>query len=682
MLIPLRRNHVVLCGLGYVGFEFLRQLRLAGYKAIVIESDPDNPRIKACRDWGYPVVVGDAQLKSTLEAAGVQRAARLLAVTPDSVVNTEIITRARRLVDNTRRLQCLARVNDPSLCVFLRIEESNHGDDQTALDFFNTDEIGARSLLDRHPFTVGPQPHILVAHLDTLGSELILHAARTWNDKRADSSTPLQVTVVDKHAGEQIGALLDEHPALEQVCTFTGYSLSVRDLARLHNGAGAAPISHAYVTAQRDEQSVETALKLRHALDLAVPVVAALWRAYGVADLLEHSTTSRSANLAAFKMLQETCTMELVEGGSFEAIAHEIHRRYRLMQPDGGKSVPPWSLLDESLKKSNRAHARHIGVKLRSIGCEIIPLNDWQAKDFTFTSDELTKLSIMEHDRWAAEKIADGWTLGDEDPKLKKDPHLVPSHELPPDVAEWAPTSCAPSRRCWPRSVCRSSTSTSRRALPGQRDPVNRSDDIAALTGVMPRSRPILREIFSTPWGYIHAFRQLRQSGQGVDRASPDVVASRTPAGVVGRSTGRRRGMVARHPRADPPLRGLHRRGLEQLAGLQALPGGAELRRGSAAPHPARAGRPDRQPAGDPAGRPSDPRLPGADEGEHPPLADICAATPGTSSPSTVAAARRTAGAVRVPDEVGGHAGPSRAQSPPADRVDDRAQRPARRRPS
>jgi hypothetical protein len=243
--------------------------------------------------------------------------------------------------------------------------------------------------------------------------------------------------VVDDHADERIGALLAEHPALQQVLTFAGYSESARDLTRLRSDDVAAPISHAYVTAQRDEKSVETALKLRHVLQTTVPVVAALWHAYGVADLLEDSTTPRGANLTVFKTLQETCSVELVEGGSFEALAQEIHRRYCLMQPAGATPPPPWSALDESLKESNRAHARHIGVKLRSIGCEIIPLRDWQARDFVFTSDELEKLSIMEHDRWADEKIAAGWTLGEENPKLKKDPHLVPWLDLPRDIAEW-----------------------------------------------------------------------------------------------------------------------------------------------------------------------------------------------------------------------------------------------------
>jgi hypothetical protein len=42
----------------------------------------------------------------------------------------------------------------------------------------------------------------------------------------------------------------------------------------------------------------------------------------------------------------------------------------------------------------------------------------------------------MEHGRWMQEKLAAGWTLGEEDRVLKKDPHLVPMEELAPEVAE------------------------------------------------------------------------------------------------------------------------------------------------------------------------------------------------------------------------------------------------------
>lgn len=52
LLIPFKHGHVVVCGLGYAGFEFVRKLRAAGYRAVVIESDENNPRIRTCRNWG------------------------------------------------------------------------------------------------------------------------------------------------------------------------------------------------------------------------------------------------------------------------------------------------------------------------------------------------------------------------------------------------------------------------------------------------------------------------------------------------------------------------------------------------------------------------------------------------------------------------------------------------------
>lgn len=445
LLIPFKHGHVVVCGLGFAGFELVRKLRAAGYRVVVIESDEANPRIRTCRNWGFPVVIGDAQLSATLEAAGVRRASRLLAVTSDSVANTEILTLARRLADHSGRSRrifgrngghvprCLARIDDPGLCVLLRIAEFNRGDEQSVVDFFNIDTVAARLLLDQHPIQAR-YPHIAVAHLDGIGSEVVFQAARHWHAERPDDQ-PLPVTVIDDHASDKVAALIARHPALEEICAFSYASTSMRDIDRLAQETD-RPITHAYVTGYRDERNVEAALNLRRVLPDSVPVVATISRAYGVAELLEEKATPGGAGVTVFRTLQETCSVELVEGGSLEAVAQEIHRRYCLMQPEGAPTPPPWPELADALKESSRAQARHIGVKLRSIGCVIAPLRNWQAKDFQFTDAELDKLGSMEHDRWMQEKLAAGWTLGDEDPVLKKDPHLVPMAELPPDVAE------------------------------------------------------------------------------------------------------------------------------------------------------------------------------------------------------------------------------------------------------
>ena len=446
MRIPWMRGHVVVCGLGYVGSVFVRHLWEAGARAVVIEADANNPYIDLCRGWGVPVIVGDAQLKRTLHSARVERAARLLAVTPRDAVNTEIIAVAGELADGRVRgqLRCLARISDPELCLLLRIQEgARRANAVSALDFFNTDEITARLLLEEFPIdTDCDRPHILVAHLDALGAWLVVHAARAWYGKRRDDTMTLLVTVLDDQEEQRVHSLVGQHPALEKVCEFISLSTSARDIHRLrahHADAGAPPLTRAYVTAYRDEDALETALKLRHELEPTIPVVVALARADGVSRVISdvRSTHGLLANIDVFPAFERTGTVDFVRGGSFETIAQALHERWRAEQLATGKPAPLWGELDESRKDSSRAQARDIAVKLRSIGCEITPLRDWDAADFLFTSQEIETLAIAEHDRWWKERLADGWTLGDKDVERKRSPYLVPFEELPDDVAEW-----------------------------------------------------------------------------------------------------------------------------------------------------------------------------------------------------------------------------------------------------
>lgn len=442
MRIPLMRGHVVLCGLGYVGSVFLRHLRDAGERVVIIDSDAANPNMQLCRSWGVPVVVGDAQQERTLQAAGVRRAARLLAACRNDAVNTEIVAIAGQLAGERSAgvLSCLARIGDPELCALLRIREAKRTDAVSALDFFNTDEISARLLLDEFPIgTERDRPHILVGDLDELGVWVVYHAARDWYEHRAGGATPLVVTVVDNQADQRVQSLLGRYPALEQVCHFLTVPASVGEIHRLrahHLDAAAPPLSRAYVSAYRDEQAVQLALQLRHELDVAIPLVVALSRGYGVARLLDNAGSVGGPNIEVFSTLERTCTVELVRGGSYEAVAHAIHRRWRAEQLASGMPAPLWSELDESRKESSRAQARHMAVKLRSIGCEIAPLRDWDASEFAFSTGEVETLGIAEHDRWMAERLADGWSLGERDPERKKTPYLVPFADLPDDIAE------------------------------------------------------------------------------------------------------------------------------------------------------------------------------------------------------------------------------------------------------
>lgn len=446
MRIPLMRNHVVVCGLGFAGTVFLRRLREAGIGVVAVELDADNPLIDVCRGLRIPVVVGDAQLERTLRAAGAHRASRLLAVCPDDAVNAEIIAVARRLAASRAHgeLRCLARISDPDLCALLRVQEANLPANETSsLDYFNTDEVSARLWLDDFPIGAAKEPgHILVDRLDALGRWLVLHAAFSW---QADSgnTTTLWVSVVDDDADARVGALLEQCPDLAWVCRFRTSSAAAHDIRRMLVPAGtdeAPPISRAYVSAYRDEEAIEAALVLRHELARlpdVVPIVVALTRSSGVARLIEDAgSAGQLHDIAVFRVLERTCTLELVLGGSYERIAVAIHRRWRREQEAVGQPAPTWQELDPPRKESNRDQARDIVAKLRSIGCSIGPLRDWGAAQFEFNPEELELLAVAEHDRWVAERQRGGWRPGPRDPQNRTTPYLIPFAELPDDVAD------------------------------------------------------------------------------------------------------------------------------------------------------------------------------------------------------------------------------------------------------
>ncbi|MGO9156118.1 hypothetical protein [Mycobacterium sp.] len=48
--------------------------------------------------------------------------------------------------------------------------------------------------------------------------------------------------------------------------------------------------------------------------------------------------------------------------------------------------------------RAKRADAHHVAVKLRTVDCDIAPLHDWEATEFTFGPDEIEKLAVAEND--------------------------------------------------------------------------------------------------------------------------------------------------------------------------------------------------------------------------------------------------------------------------------------------
>ncbi|TSB22047.1 NAD-binding protein [Streptomyces benahoarensis] len=102
-------GHVVLLGLGKVGTRVLARLHELGIPVVCVEADPEARGIPLARRLRVPVVLGDVTDEGVLEAAKIERARTLLALTSVDSTNLEAALYARSL---TPRLRVTLRLFD------------------------------------------------------------------------------------------------------------------------------------------------------------------------------------------------------------------------------------------------------------------------------------------------------------------------------------------------------------------------------------------------------------------------------------------------------------------------------------------------------------------------------------------------------------------------------------------
>jgi voltage-gated potassium channel len=81
-------EHVVICGYGMFGQTIAEDLQADGRDVVVVEIDEEF--VKQAERDGHLVVDGDARLEATLERAGVDEAATVVAAVDNSNVNLQI----------------------------------------------------------------------------------------------------------------------------------------------------------------------------------------------------------------------------------------------------------------------------------------------------------------------------------------------------------------------------------------------------------------------------------------------------------------------------------------------------------------------------------------------------------------------------------------------------------------
>lgn len=99
-------EHVIVVGLGSVGFRTVLALQEFGSQVVAIDVNP-NSEYRGLLKAETPFVGGDARDAETLELAGIERATAILAVTGDDAINLSVTLAAKGMNPNIRTvLRC------------------------------------------------------------------------------------------------------------------------------------------------------------------------------------------------------------------------------------------------------------------------------------------------------------------------------------------------------------------------------------------------------------------------------------------------------------------------------------------------------------------------------------------------------------------------------------------------
>lgn len=450
------RRHVIIAGLGFTGSRLALEL-IQHQPVVAIEADTTNERIRAVKEHGVPVLLGDATDPLVLRQAGLHSCRQLVASCGSDGASIDVATAAALNLDRHRKaaLTTLVHLTDLKLWQSLAAESVAFTDhERWRIEYVNVLVLAADLMLEHdQPFVVPGDPaktpgeaHLLFVGLEGPGEQLVLKAARLWRSIHPDGDAELRMTITGNEADREVASLRARYPQLKHYCRLQARQLDISS-AEFQCGAamfvdGGRGVTHAYVCLLDEGDGMLAALALHTRSEAAhVPVTVIVNdEETGVGDAI-NKADSRGANIRSFGVLSETACDAMLTG-AFELIARSKHEQWlrdELLDNPGSDSpyLKPWVALTEAEKEDNRSFADDVGKKLAMINCILLPdpLPDPNEPKFTFTGDEVEDLAKEEHERWMKTRLEAGWRAtkdrdGPRDNKRKLHPDIRPWEEL------------------------------------------------------------------------------------------------------------------------------------------------------------------------------------------------------------------------------------------------------------
>ncbi len=476
ILARMRRGHVIVCGLGETGREIAENLRWRKGGIVAITLDTDEPNAAALELLKVPILKADATRFGVLGLAGLRHAAGVVVSTGSDATNLEVALRVEgelaadraRLLprirgwiagsDAARPLFVLPEVRSAWLLDLLHTHPTTRlGSETIETRPFDLYASAARQLLATAPFhrplPQGTQPHILLAGLGEMGTQIVLQAVCA---NYAVPGRHLAVTVLDKEEEAAAAGPAARFPGLRDLIDLDfvkaafwadkpetwneAWGLVDETLERQVDGRVTVA---AIVSLSEDKDSLHTALQLRRRLDrlgrLGTPIFVRVRQQRALGEFASQLDGDKTlfGRLVPFGDLASLTEPEQLIGQSQDQFARALHEAYLATRKPGARPSPaavPWPQLSEWYKQSNRATADHLPTKLGLVGMRTVSGARTPAE---FDPTELELMAVAEHERWWIERKVLGWTPGRRDDMRRTHPNMTSWGELDEDTRQY-----------------------------------------------------------------------------------------------------------------------------------------------------------------------------------------------------------------------------------------------------
>ncbi len=440
-----RRNHVVICGLGDMGFRLAKSARHNGKFVVAIEKKEENTSIEQASNNGILVIEGDATEMSVLRQGRVCRAKYIMACCAEDETNVAIASRICELMRLSKRKSTLiCRIllkNDDVLDVlkdhayWMKVKEipNNYQINFSDLDYHN---VVARQCFNQFPMDYMSidknskgKVHVVILGFERMGQHIALQTARLGHfANTTDWNAKIRMTIMDDDIEAKYKTFYSHYKKIDRICDITlRNSTNLDDIAVNQDELTTFIICFEKDSIADDDRNMEKSISfyLTHN-NAKIQILSYQCTNTGYAGLFQAKMRKddKYPKLGAFGMIEDVYTWDVLIHENHDRMAKLIHENYlhtaEISDPEAVKVHPNWDNLAEVFRESNRQVADHLPIKLRAIGYHYEKKKKSKKSLELINDDDVLLLAKMEHKRFCAERWLDGWELADITDRLRK----------------------------------------------------------------------------------------------------------------------------------------------------------------------------------------------------------------------------------------------------------------------